>query len=72
VPAGTAIIERGHRGVPGLGGAPEDEPAGDPTNQALVPTVWPTQGGRRENWNNRRFTTKVFYLGSTLRFKSDN
>jgi len=33
VPAGTAIAERGHRRVPGLGGAPEDEPAGDPSNR---------------------------------------
>jgi len=47
VPAGTNIAERGHRIVPDLGGAPEDEPAGDPKKQALVPSVRPTQGGKR-------------------------
>jgi len=39
VPAGTAIAELGHRRVPGLGGAPENEPAGDPINQALRPSI---------------------------------
>jgi len=64
VPTGTAIIERGHRGVPKLGGAPEDDPAGDPINQALGPSVWPTQSRQREKSNGHRFATITFRLGS--------
>jgi len=67
VPAGTAIAERGHRRVPGLGGAQEDGPAVNLINQALVPGVRPTQGGNRENSNNHRFATIEFPLCSTTK-----
>jgi len=38
VHAGTAMAERGHRRVPHLGIAPENEPAGA-INQALGPSI---------------------------------
>jgi len=65
VPAGTAIAERGQRRVPGLGGALENEPAGDPINQALVPSIRSTQGGQRKDPNDHRSPAIEFRLGST-------
>jgi len=65
VPAGIAIAERGHRGVPGLGGTPKNEPAGDPINQALGPSIRSMQGGQRQNSNDHRFASIEFRLGST-------
>jgi len=65
VPACTAIAERGHRGVPRLGGDPENEPAGDPIYQALGPIIRRTQSGERENSNNHRSAPIEFRLGST-------
>jgi len=65
MPAGTGIAERSHRRVPGLGGATEDESAGDPINQALVPSIRSTQGRQRKYLNDYRVATIECRLGST-------
>jgi len=65
VPAGTAIAQRGHRRVPRLGGAPENEPARGPIIQALVPSIRSAQSGQRKDPNDHRSPAIKLRLGST-------
>jgi len=60
VPAGTAIAARGYRRVPGLGGAPENELAGDPIHQHWAPVF----GRRKEDSGKILMITHLRQLNS--------
>jgi len=42
------------------------------TKQALVPSIWPTQGGERKNSNGHRFTTTHYAWVPPQKLKTDN